>query len=71
MFKIAKVQHTDPVIYLLDDYHGKSISGAFYEYELHRAAYLVKKALHRRGDEIYVNDWDSMHCTILGYTRII
>ena len=33
MFKIATVQHTDIVTYLLDDYRGKYISGAFYEHE--------------------------------------
>jgi len=55
MFKTTRVQHTDPLIYLLDD-RGKSISGAFYEHELYRAAYpdvyLMEKVL-RRG-EVYV-----------------
>jgi len=47
VFKIVKVQRTNPVTYLLEDYRGKSIAGAFYEYELHRAThpdiYLVEK----------------------------
>ncbi|XP_029666089.1 uncharacterized protein LOC115237291 [Formica exsecta] len=55
MFKIVKAQRTNPVIYLLEDYRGKSIAGAFYEYELRRATYpdvyLVEKVLRRRGDE--------------------
>jgi len=39
VFKIFKVQRTNPVTYLLEDYHGKLVAGAFYEYELHRAIY--------------------------------
>jgi len=55
MFKIVKVQRTNPVTYLLEDYRGKSIAGVFYEYELHRAdMYLVEKVLRRRENEIYV-----------------
>ncbi|XP_024875227.1 uncharacterized protein LOC112456729 [Temnothorax curvispinosus] len=58
VYKIVKVQHTNPVTYLLEDYRGKSVAGAFYEYELHRATYpdvyLVEKVLCRRGDEVYV-----------------
>jgi len=46
MFKIVKVQRTNPVIYLFEDYRGKFIAGAFYKYELHRTThpdiYLVK-----------------------------
>ncbi|XP_077270172.1 uncharacterized protein LOC143901621 [Temnothorax americanus] len=57
-FKIVKVQRTNPVTYLLEDYRGKSVSGGFYEHELHRATYpdvyLVEKVLRRRGDEVYV-----------------
>ena len=56
MFKIVKVQHTNPVIYLLEDYRGKSVAGAFYE--LHRVThpdvYLVEKVLRRKGDKVYV-----------------
>ncbi|XP_024882997.1 uncharacterized protein LOC112461831, partial [Temnothorax curvispinosus] len=52
--RFDKVQTT----YLLEDYRGKSIAGAFYEHELHRVAYpdtyLVEKVLRRRGDEVYV-----------------
>ncbi|XP_050449699.1 uncharacterized protein LOC126850601 [Cataglyphis hispanica] len=58
VFKIVKVQRTNPVTYLLEDYRGKSIVGAFYEYELRRAnypdVYLVEKVLRRRGDEAVV-----------------
>ncbi|XP_050453258.1 uncharacterized protein LOC126852461 [Cataglyphis hispanica] len=52
VFKIFKVQRTNPVTYLFEDYRGKSIAGAFYEYELRRAnypdVYLVEKVLRRR-----------------------
>ncbi|KAL6417036.1 hypothetical protein ACFW04_014744 [Cataglyphis niger] len=58
VFKIVKVQRINPVTYLLEDYRGKSIAGAFYEYELRRAnyldVYLVEKVLHRRNDKVYV-----------------
>jgi len=58
VFKIVKVQRTNPVTYLLEDYRGKSIAGVFYEYELHRAThpdiYLVEKVLRRRGNEVYI-----------------
>ncbi|XP_011860889.1 PREDICTED: uncharacterized protein LOC105558014 [Vollenhovia emeryi] len=58
VFKIVKVQRTNPVTYLLEDYREEPIAGAFYEYELHRATYpdvyLVEKILRRRGDKVYV-----------------
>jgi len=56
VFKIVKVQRTNPVTYLLKNYHGKSLAGAFYE--LHRAIhpniYFVENVLRRRGNEVYV-----------------
>ena len=58
VFKIVKVQRTNPVTYLLEDYRGTSIAGAFYEHELHRAThpdvFLVEKVLRRKGNEVYV-----------------
>jgi len=36
MFRIVKVQKTNPVMYLLEDYREKSIAGGFFE--LHRVA---------------------------------
>ncbi|XP_024875670.1 uncharacterized protein LOC112457031 [Temnothorax curvispinosus] len=38
VFRIVKVQKTNPVTYLLEDFCGKPIAGGFYEYELHRVA---------------------------------
>jgi len=58
VFTIVKIQRTNPVIYLLEDYHGKSVAGTFYEHELHRAThpdvYLVEKVLRRKGDKVYI-----------------
>lgn len=58
VFRIAKVQQTNPVTYLLKDYRGEPIAGGFYEHELLRVAnpdvYLVEKVLRKKGDEVYV-----------------
>ena len=58
VFRIVKVQKTNPVTYLLEDYRGKPVAGGFYEYELHRIAnseiYLVEKMLRKKGDKVYV-----------------
>jgi len=58
VFKIVKIQRTNSVTYLLEDYHGKFVAAAFYEHELHRAThpnvYLVEKVLLRKGDKVYV-----------------
>ncbi|KAL6418996.1 hypothetical protein ACFW04_011648 [Cataglyphis niger] len=67
IFRITKVQQTNPVTYLLKDSRNEPIAGGFYEHELLRVSdsdvYLVEKVLRRRGDEIYVK-WlgmDEMH----------
>ncbi|XP_011060069.1 PREDICTED: uncharacterized protein LOC105149390 [Acromyrmex echinatior] len=39
VFTIIKVQRTNFVTYLLENYRGKSVAGTFYEYELHRATH--------------------------------
>jgi len=58
VFKIVKIQRINLITYLLENYRGESIAGAFYEYELHRVThpdiYLVEKILRRRGNEVYV-----------------
>ncbi|XP_024894190.1 uncharacterized protein LOC112468984 [Temnothorax curvispinosus] len=77
VFKIVKVQRTNPVTYLLEDYRGKSISGGFYEHELHRATYpdvyLVEKVLRRRGDEVYVKwlGFDGSHNSWISKDNVI
>jgi L-rhamnose mutarotase len=58
VFKIIKVQKTNPVTYLLKDTRGNAVAGGFYEYELLRVAnpdvYLVEKVIRKKGDEVYV-----------------
>lgn len=58
VFKIVKVQATNPATYLLQDSSGNSVAGGFYEYELHRVAdpdvFLVEKVLRRKGNKVYV-----------------
>ncbi|XP_070169701.1 uncharacterized protein [Polyergus mexicanus] len=58
IFRITKIQRTNPITYLLKNSRGELIAGGFYEHELLRVGdpdvYLVKKVLRRRGDEVYV-----------------
>ncbi|XP_026824761.1 uncharacterized protein LOC113561774 [Ooceraea biroi] len=58
VFRIIKVQTTNPVTYLIEDSRGEPIAGGFYEHELHHVAnpniYLVEKVLRRKGAEVYV-----------------
>ncbi|XP_018355074.1 PREDICTED: uncharacterized protein LOC108756030 [Trachymyrmex septentrionalis] len=57
VFTIVKVQRTNPVTYLFENYHKKSVAEAFYERELHRAhpdVYLVEKVLRKKDDKMYV-----------------
>src|SRR5436190_13478514 len=54
IFKIIKVQKTNPVTYILEDSLGNAIAGGFYEYELHGVAnpnvFLVEKVLRKKGN---------------------
>lgn len=58
IFKITKVQHTNPTTYLLEDAKCRPILGAFYAQEiqktLHPDVYLVEKVLKTRGNKVYV-----------------
>lgn len=58
VFTIRKVNMTNPVTYLLDDFQGQSIQGSFYEMELqktnHPDVFLVEKVLKTKGDQLYV-----------------
>lgn len=58
LFKIAKVQITNPITYLLEDMMGLPIKGAFYSDELQMTknpdVYLVEKVLRRKGNNVYV-----------------
>jgi len=58
IFKIHKVQNTNPSTYILKDYQGKIIKGAFYTEELQKSRfpdlYLVEKVLKTQGNKVYV-----------------
>lgn len=58
LFKIVKMQITNPVTYKLEDMKGQPILGGFYDEELQRAKYhdiyLIEKVLRRKGNKVYV-----------------
>ncbi|XP_050453257.1 uncharacterized protein LOC126852460 [Cataglyphis hispanica] len=58
IFRIVKVQRTNPATYLLKDLRNEPIAGGFYEHELLRVSdpdvYLVEKVLRRRDYEVYM-----------------
>lgn len=58
IFKIVKVQNTNPVTYLLEDAKCNPILGSFYFEELqktkHPDVYLVEKVLRKKGDKVFV-----------------
>lgn len=67
IFTIYKLQDTQPITYLLRDYQGNQIAGAFYEPELqkvqHPDVYLFEKILKTKGNKILVKwlGFDSTH----------
>lgn len=58
IFKIRKINYTNPTTYLLEDQSGENIEGAFYTEELQKTnysdVYLVEKVLRRKGNKLYV-----------------
>lgn len=58
LFTITKIQNTNPVTYLLQDYCKQPILGAFYKEELqktlHPQTYLVERVLRKKGNKVYV-----------------
>ncbi|XP_070152775.1 uncharacterized protein [Polyergus mexicanus] len=58
VFKIVKVQKTNPATYVLEDSRGNPVVGEFYKYELQRVAnpdvHLVEKVIRKKGDKVYV-----------------
>ena len=76
VFTIIKIQRTNSVTYLFENYRGKSV-GAFYEYELHRAThpdvYLMEKVLRRKGDKVYVKwlGFDGSHNSWIHKNNVI
>ncbi|KAJ8916433.1 hypothetical protein NQ315_014646 [Exocentrus adspersus] len=64
LFKIVKVQITNPITYLLEDMEEHPIRGGFYEEELQKTSnpdiFLVEKVLKRKGKKVYVR-WLGFH----------
>jgi len=66
VFKITKVQKTNLVTYLLEDYCEIPVAGGFYKYELHCVVnpdVLVEKILRKRRNEVYMKwlGFDNSH----------
>lgn len=58
LFKIRKINLTNPVTFLLEDSRGDPIKGVFYKWELlktqHPDVYLVEKVIRRKGNKLLV-----------------
>jgi hypothetical protein len=58
LFKIIKVNITNPATYLLEDMRGQPITGGFYEAELQKTAqsdvFLIERILRKKGKKMYV-----------------
>lgn len=67
IFKIRKVQQTEPITYLIKDLESKPIQGTFYKHELQRSdcpdIYLVEKVLRRHNNKLLVKwlGFDASH----------
>lgn len=77
LFKISKINITNPVTYLIEDLNGQPIKGGFYEHELQKTnyptIYLVEKVLSRRGNKHYVK-WlglNSSHNSWIDKTDVV
>lgn len=58
VFKISKIQNTDPITYLLVDWEGDQIKGSVYAEEMqlvkHPDVYLVEKILRKKNNKVFV-----------------
>jgi len=77
IFKIRKVQITNPITYLLEDYQGQPIHGSFYEHELleskHNSIYLVEKVIKSKDNKVFVKwlGFSSEHNSWINKTDLI
>ncbi|XP_070156763.1 uncharacterized protein [Polyergus mexicanus] len=77
IFRVTKIEQTNPVSYLLKDSRGEPIVGGFYEHELLRFGdpdvYLVEKMLRRKGNEVYVKwlEMDESHNSWINKTAVL
>lgn len=76
VFKVRKVQLTNPTTYLLKDDRNQNVLGAFYTEQLQKVKYpdvfLVEKILKKRGDKVYVKwlGFDDTHNSWINKTNI-
>ena len=77
IFKVDKVQFTNPTTYILRDEKNEVVKGGFYEEELQRAKhpdiFLVEKVLRRKGNQVFVK-WlglDKTHNSWISNNNII
>jgi len=77
LFRVAKVQNTNPATYLLEDLNGEPIAGGWYAEELQKTkqpnVYLVEKILRAKGNKVYVKwlGFDSSYNSWINKTNIL
>lgn len=77
IFKIKSIQNTYPITFLLEDYEGNEIKGAFYKEEIRRTrfpnTFLVEKVLKTKGNKAYVKwlGFSSQHNSWISKTEIL
>lgn len=77
LFKITKVQWTNPATYVLEDQNKQEIKGGFYQHELqktkHPDVYLVEKVLRTKGDQVLVKwlGFDNTHNSWISKTNVV
>ena len=57
VFVIIRIKNTVPWTYVVNDLHGKEITGSFYEKELRKTnqkEFRIEQVLKRKGDKLYV-----------------
>lgn len=77
IFRVKKVQLTNPITYLLSDDHDKDILGGFYAQQLQKVkypeAFLVEKVIKRKGDKIFVKwmGFDNKHNSWIKKDKVV
>lgn len=75
VFKIRKVQETNPTTYLLIDSQGVVIEGSFYNEELQKVGdpklFLVERIIRKKGNKVFVKwlGFDSSHNSWIEFIR--
>lgn len=77
VFRIRKIQLTNPTTYLLQDENNKNILGGFYIQQLQKVKYpdvfLVEKVLKRQGNKVFVKwlGFDNKHNSWISKNNIV